>query len=156
MGHPQFLNSTRPSQAHFASVGAAVLLSYFGRFKARYAKEVVEVFAHAPREGLSILLYADPRAEPPSAASRNVFSALMREHAETAVGVAFVVPATGLSGTVQRAAMKGMLMLSGNRMPFRVCQSIDDGVAWLVLRGACSHDVDAIRGELDDAIARNA
>jgi hypothetical protein len=102
--------------------------------RARKATEVLREMAEQRAGGIGIAVVVEPKAPPPEADVRPLFTAAMRECGPRIRGVAYVVPAGGFRGAAVRAAITGLSLVAREPYPTHVFAESERAAAWIAER----------------------
>lgn len=134
----------------------AVVLS--GPHEERFVDVIAEasVAARGHSEKLAVMLYLTPKAKPPDSSSRKRYTALMNANAADANGTAYVVPAKGFAGSIQRSVLVGINAVSHNKMPTTVVSNHADAQDWFVAKGVRVSDARELERMVTELMQKQA
>lgn len=107
-------------------------------------------------EPLALIIYLTPAAKPPDARARKQYTELMHRNAPGANGVAYVVPAKGFAGSIQRSVLVGINAVTRNAMATTVVADHRAAQAWFEGQGVRSSDAIELEHMVDALLEAQA
>jgi hypothetical protein len=110
------------------------------------------------KTGVGHLAVIEPKAPMPSSEVRQRITQVFDEHPDACAAVAVVFEGTGFFASAVGSVASGIMLLSGRKTPFRVCNSIPEAALFLarhmsvhgepITPGLCKSAVEELRVEL--------